>query len=420
MNKLQFLVSWLFKEKIFCGLDIGSHKIKAALSRVQDAMTLDLLAVNEVETRGLFDGSVNDLAAFSSAVGSVLDGLTKKTKIRFRDVYLGLGGELVDTRMSRALIPVTERGNKVIVPHDVKNARRQARLLGVRLEEEVICDFVRQFKVDDINIALNPVGLYGRKIEVETLLAVVNMARLRNISKAIRQAGYEVNRVFFSGEALSIAVLDTRHRQEGSVLVDIGARKTAIFIFKDGLLKHFSSVLFGGERMTERVAQALKVPFALAEDVKRSYVRLSDAANAASGKAVHDEILIKKEQGLVPVKRADLNQAVSEEARVLIEQIHQAIVISGYEGQLKAGVVVAGGGALLTGLMEMMETELKMPVVMARNIQGLNNASLYVVATSLAEAGYKGSLRYVFDTRKPKDWFDVLRSKAQELCNEYF
>jgi hypothetical protein len=57
---------------------------------------------------------------------------------------------------------------------------------------------------------------------------------------------------------------------------------------------------------------------------------------------------------------------------------------------------------------------------MARNIQGLNNASLYVVATSLAEAGYKGSLRYVFDTRKPKDWFDVLRSKAQELCNEYF
>jgi cell division protein FtsA len=416
MNKLQFFVSWLFKEKIFCGLDIGSQKIKAALSRVQDAVTLDLLAVNEVETRGLTNGSVNDLAAFSSAVGSALDGLTKKTKIRFRDVYLGLGGELVETRMSRALIPVTERGNKVIVPHDVKNARRQARLLGVRLEEEVICDFVRQFKVDDINIALNPVGLYGRKIEVETLITVVNMARLRNITKAIRQAGYEVNRTFFSGEALGIAVLDTRHRQEGSVLVDIGARKTAIFVFKDGLLKHFSSVLFGGERMTERVAQALNVPFALAEDVKRSYVRLSEIP----GKAGHDEILIKKEQGLVPVKRADLNLAVAEEARALIEQIRQAILASGYEGQLKAGVVVAGGGALLTGLMEMMEAELKMPVVMARNIQGLNNASLYAVATSLAEAGYKGSLRYVFDTRKPKDWFDTLRSKIQELCNEYF
>jgi cell division protein FtsA len=175
-------------------------------------------------------------------------------------------------------------------------------------------------------------------------------------------------------------------------------------------------VLYGGERMTERVARALNVPSAMAEDVKRSYVRLSESA----GKVSHDEILIKKEQGLVPVKRADLNQAVSEEARSLIEQIHQAIVASGFDGQLKAGVVVAGGGALLTGLMEMMEAELKMPVVMARNIQGLNNASLYAVATSLAEAGYKGSLRYVFDTRKPKDWFDAFSSKIQELCNEYF
>ena len=200
------------------------------------------------------------------------------------------------------------------------------------------------------------------------------------------------------------------------MLVDIGARKTEIFVFKEGLLKHFSFALIGGERMTERVAQALKVTFALAEDVKRSYVRLSEV----SGKTANDEILIKKEQGLVPVKRAELNQVVFEEARSLIEQIRQAIIASGYEGQLKAGVVVAGGGALLTGFMEMMEAELKMPVVMARNIQGLNNASLYAVATSLAEAGYRGSLRYVFDTRKPKDWFDVIGSKIQELCNEYF
>ena len=198
MSRFRSLVSWLFKEKIFCGLDIGSHGIKAALSRVQDADTLDLLAVNEVETRGLSNGSVDDLAAFSSAVGTALDGLVKKTKIRFRDVYLGLGSQLIETRMSRAVIPVTERGNKVIVPHDVKNARHQARLLGVRLEEEVLCDFVRQFRVDDINIALNPVGLYGRKIEVETLIAVVNMSKLRNIGKAIRLSTHLTRHCFLT------------------------------------------------------------------------------------------------------------------------------------------------------------------------------------------------------------------------------
>ncbi len=416
MSKLRQFVSQMFKEKIFCGLDIGSQKIKAAISRVQDADTLDLLAVNEVDTRGLIQGSVSDLAVLSGAVSAALDGLARKSKIRFRDVYLGLGGDLVETRMSRALIPVTERGNKVIVPRDVKSARRQARLLGVRLEEEVICDFVRQFKVDDINIAINPVGLYGRKIEVETLIAVVNMTRLRNITKAIRQGGYEVSRTFFNGEALSIAVLDPRHRHDGCVLVDIGAQKTEIFVFREGLLKHFSFVPFGGDRITERLAQTLSVPFVLAEDVKKSYVSLS----AGTVSPANDEVLIKKDQGLVPVKRAVLNQTAGEEARALIGHIKDALTASGYEGQLKSGVVVAGGGALMTGLMEMMESELKMSVVMARNIQGLNNAALYATSTSLAEAGYKGSLRYIFDTRKPKDWCDAFGSKLQELSNEYF
>lgn len=416
MNQIKRLFSQFFKERVFCGLDIGSQKIKACLSLVQDAENLELLAVNEVDTRGLLDRSVNDIAELSSAVGAVCEGLTQKTKVRFHDLYLGIGGDLVEVRMSRAVVPLVERGNKVIVPSDVRMARRQARLLGVRLDEEVICDLVRQFKVDDVNIANNPVGLYGRKIEVETLLVVVNVTRLRNITKAIRQAGYEVNHIFYNGEVLAEAVLDKRHRSEGSVLVDLGAQKTAILVFKDGLLKHFSFAFFGGDTMTRHIAEKLTIPFDLAEDVKKTYIRLGDQAVPAGG----DEILIKRDQEFVPVKRAMLTEIIDEDVRQFVEHVRDAIAASGYEGQIKSGIVMAGGGALLTGLMERVENSIGLPVTMARNIPGLNNSSLYSMATSLAEAGYKGSLRYVFDTRKPKDWFDVVKSKALELCNEYF
>ncbi|MBF0122897.1 MAG: cell division protein FtsA [Candidatus Omnitrophica bacterium] len=416
MNQMKRLMSQFFKERIFCGLDIGSQKIKACLSRVHDAENLELLAVNEADTRGLLDRSVNDIAEFSSVIGSVCEGLTKKTKVRFHDLYLGIGGDLVETRMSRAVIPLTERGNKVIVPSDVRAARHQARLLGVRLDEEVICDLVRQFKVDDVNIANNPVGLYGRKIEVETLLVVVNVTRLRNITKAIRQAGYEVNHIFYNGEVLAEAALDKRHRVDGSVLVDFGAKKTAILVFKEGLLKHFSFAFFGGDTMTRRIAEKMTIPFDLAEDVKKTYVRLSEKPALAEG----DEVLIKKDQGFVPVRRSVITGIIDEDVNQFIEHIRDAIAASGYEGQIKSGIVMAGGGSLLTGLMERVETSIGLPVTMARNIPGLNNSSLYSMATSLAEAGYKGSLRYIFDTRKPKDWFDALKARATEFCNEYF
>ncbi|MBF0387769.1 MAG: cell division protein FtsA [Candidatus Omnitrophica bacterium] len=415
MKKVRDLIGQLFQERIFCGLDIGSQKIKASLCKVQDADNFELLGVYEVDTRGFKDASVNDIGAFSGAISEALDGLVKKTRIKFQDVYLGVGGELVETRMSRAVIPLTERGNKVIAPSDVAHSRQQARLLGMRLEEEVVEDFVRQFKVDDINVALNPVGLYGRKLEVEVLLVLINNTRLRNIQKAVKQAGYEVNNIFFNGAALSEASVDQKRRQEGCVLVDVGARKTEIFIFKDGLLKHFAFALFGGDRITARLAKELNISFSLAEDIKKSYGRSGDKSRHSS-----DDIIIKKDQGFVPVKYAAIQGPIDDETAELVKHIRDSIAACGYEGHIRNGVVMAGGGALMPGLMEYVEASLGLPVAMARSIPGLTPALLYAVSTSLAEMGYKGSMRYVFDTRKPSDWRDALVSRFREMCNEYF
>lgn len=415
MKQVRQLVGQFFQERVFCGLDVGSQKIKASLSKVQDADNFELMGVYEVDTRGFKDGSVVDVGEFSGAISLALEGLARKTKAKIHEVYLGVGGDLVETRMSRAVIPLTERGNKVVNPSDVKAVRKQARLLGLRLEEEVIEDFVRQFRIDDVNVALNPVGLYGRKLDVEVLLVVISITRLKNIQKAVRQAGYEVNNVFFNGAALSEAVLDPRHRHDGCVLVDTGARKTEIYIFKEGLLKHFNFALFGGDRVTARLAKELHIPFELAEDIKKSYGRAGDKTRHGA-----DDIIIKKEQGFTPIKQEAIYQPIQEEVAELVKHIRDAVSACGYEGQIRSGLVMAGGGALMPGLMEYVEREVGLPVSMARNIPGLNQASLYAVSTSLAEMGYKGCLRYVFDTRKPKDWCDALVSRAREMCNEYF
>ena len=404
-------------DQFYCGLDIGTHTLKASLNRVADANTLELLAVNEVETKGLAAASINDIGEFSSCVSAAVDGIVRKTRRPLRDIHLGLGGEFIDTRSSRALIPLVERGNKIVSAGDLRYARAQARMLGVRLEEEVLADLVQQFKVDDVNIALNPVGLYGRKLEVETLLVVANMTRLRNLTKAVRQAGFEVNDVHFNAAAASDAMLDKRRRTDGCVLVDLGARTTMILVFKEGLLKHFRKVAAGGEVLTQRIAAALNIPFPLAEDIKKSYGRVSDGAALGQG---GEEILIKKEQGFVPVKRDMITMAMEPDVHLILGHIQAAVTESGYEGQLKGGVVVVGGGALLAGLMERVEAQTRMPVTLGRNIPGLNNAAVYCVSTSLAEAGYKNTFRYRLDAQKPKDWWAAILAKAEEISNEYF
>ncbi len=416
----RFLTQFL-GDQFYCGLDIGTHKLKASLSRVADADTLELQAVNEVETRGLAGASINDIGEFSSCVSAVIDGIARRTKRKVRDIHLGLGGEFVDMRLSRALVPLVERGNKIVSEKDLRYARGQARMLGVRLEEEVLTDIVQQYKIDDVNIAFNPAGLYGRKLEVETLLVLANITRLRNLTKAVQQAGFEVNDIHFNGVAASDAMLDKRRRTEGCVFIDFGARTTMILVFKEGLLKHFRKVAVGGELLTQRIAAELNIPFVLAEDIKKSYgyVELPDTSPEA-GRGAGEEILVKKEQVFVPVKRARITRAVEPDINTLIGHMRAAVTESGYEGQLKGGIVVVGGGALLAGVMERVEFEMRMPVTLGRNIPGLNTAAVYCVSTSIAEAGYKKMFRYRLDSQKPKDLWTAARNKAIEISNEYF
>jgi cell division protein FtsA len=415
MNLKRFCAQFL-KERYYCGLDIGSQKIKAALSRVQDADNLEILAVHESGIRGFEASAVNDISEFSSAISSTLDAVIKKAQVRFRDIYLGVGGDLVTTRKSRAIIPLVERGNKLITAHDVNDARHQARLLGTRIDEEVLHDFVQQFRVDDVNIALNPVGLYGRKLEVEVELVVANVTCLRNIGKAVKQAGFDVMNVYFNGQVLSDMVLDRRARQEGVVLVDMGARTTQVMVFKGGLLKHYTRVNFGGDSMTRRISQLLEVPLELAEDIKMSYARVPENRLVQN----KEEILVKKDQSFIPVKRAMLNEAIEIEVETMVSLIREAVDASGYKDELKGGLVMVGGGALLAGLLERIEASLGGPVVLGRTIPGLNNASSFCASTCIAEQAYKGTVRYLFDSRRPKHWLEHFRQKAEEMCNEYF
>jgi cell division ATPase FtsA len=163
------------------------------------------------------------------------------------------------------------------------------------------------------------------------------------------------------------------------------------------------------------LAKELNIPFDLAEDIKKSYGNLDGQVQRVS-----EDIIIKKDQGFVTLKQEAIRQPIHEEVNELVEHIRDSISASGYEGQIRSGVVMSGGGALLPGLMEHVERSIGLSVGMVRNIPGLNQASLYAVSTSLAEMGYKGCVRYIFDSRKPKDWWDALVSRAREMCNEYF
>lgn len=405
-------------ERCYCGLDIGAQTVKASAVRVGENHSFELLGVYESKTSGFQQASVTDINELSECIHNTVAGILSRTGLKLKEVQLGISGELIDQRFSTAVIPLVDRGNKVISQPDVKKLQVQARMLGVKMEEIILHDFPQYYKVDDVNTALNPVGLFGRKLETSTLLIVLNNTILRNLTKAVNEAGYDVSNMFAAGYAAAEACLNEYYRRQGCVLLDVGAAVSSALFFKDGQLKFLQRILWGGDSITRRISNQLNLSFNVAEDIKTAY-----GVATQSDSSVDEEILLKREEAYVPVRKQLISEAIEPEVVLFIEQVSEAIKNSGLGDQMNVGVMMVGGGSLLPGFPERLEQGLNMPVKLGKvnmAIKKLHNSAKFASVVGLAQMGGLKAASQSVAVAGQMNLAAQTFNKVKELYQEYF
>ncbi len=406
------------KDKVFCGLDIGSQKLKVSLIQIKDSKP-EILGAFEHPIYGFKDSSVSDLNEFADCINHVLNELAEKTGVRTKEIQIGLDGSFIDVRKTSTAIPLVDRGNKVIAATDVRKLNKQARLLGVKMEDEVLHEMPQIYQVDDVNSATNPLGLYGRKLAVQSLIIVSNVDRVKNIFKSVNHAGYDVKNLFFGSYVSSEIVLTDDHRNKGCVLIDVGANTTSVLVFHEGRLKYIETLEMGGNDFTQEIARALSLSFELAEEIKKSY-----ATAIISQIQEDEEILVKRESAYTPIKRIQIYNAILNQVDNFVEEIYQSILRSEFYEDLYAGVKMIGGGALLTGLIEKIEEKTKLAVTLAQinniNQRNVSNSALFSTAISLAQKGFEDSKENDNYRKGQINLGQRMITKVKELYTEYF
>ena len=405
-------------QKVVTGLDIGTSSIVAALARIDRLGRISSVEIVQSRSEGIDRGLLTDLEKLTTAIQSVIQSLQSKTKTKISDVYININGNYITTRHSHAAIPLLNRANNAVGLRDIRKVNNQARLLGLKLEEEVIHEFPQSYTIDEHNKVKNPLGLYGRKLEVDLYLILSRISQIDNLVKSVNQAGLEVTDIELSGLATSLAILDAKKRQEGCILIDIGAGTTEILIFKDNVLREVAILSFAGNDITEAIVSKFKLPFELAEDIKKSY-------GLACSKDVKDnrEVLIKQNSAYKPIQQKLICELIESKVGKLISLIKTKINNSAYRGQINSGIVITGGTALLPGLLEKIESELGIPVRLGR-IKNVNfpatKMPLYATAIGLIHYGIDKSINKHFKLSTDKNLFFRFLDRVKEVYQEYF
>lgn len=370
-------------------LDIGSKKLTLAAGRINKDNTVMPVYVETHASKGIFKGVVNDLAALSDSVQQIFKKMSARTHEKATETALSVNGNYINTRNSIAAMAVSERGTRSITKRDVDKLNAQARILGLELDENLLHEYPQGYSVDRHNMTLNPLGLHGRRFEMDLLLISAHAGYIENIVKAVEQEGLDVTDVVFSAVAASEAVLSEEDREKGAILVDIGDTLTGVLIFKDGVLRKARVLPFGGKNITEIISNFYKIPMDLADNMKEFSLEIEH------GIPETQEVMIKSEYEFKAVKKKELASIVGPEVDNFIAMLKGLIFDSGVHGISGCRIVATGGLSLLEGLLEKMELDLGLPVKMGKP-DGLPDLPLSKVSA------YTGAIGLLYMQKKSR------------------
>ena len=311
-----------FPPKSFLGIDIGSSSIKVVeLSRAGKKIKLEnYLEVEPTEKKPFLTYKETKAVLSSREISQTLRFSLEESKIKTKKAIF----TLPDYSTLFTWFDLPPMGKEEI-PEAVKYQARQHipfPLAEVTLDWQIIEAPEKERKIKILLVAI-PNEVVNQYSTIATLSQLQPQA--------------------LEAEVFAFAKSSAREKNKTVVLIDIGARSTTCSIIDNGVLKRSYSFDISGEELTELISKSLNIDYDEAEELKKSY-----------GLA----------KNLKEILHSLINIILQEIKKVLENFYHS-------EAKSVQKVILGGGGALLPGLKEYFQEELKKEVQIANPFSNL-------------------------------------------------
>ncbi|OGZ30798.1 MAG: cell division protein FtsA [Candidatus Niyogibacteria bacterium RIFCSPLOWO2_01_FULL_45_48] len=320
------------------GVDIGSSGIYSVVGGWDGrAEGLKILGTGFAQSSGIRRGKIIDVGEVSGGIKASVAMAEKKSGLRLKSGVLSIGGTDLSALRSKGLIMVSRASNE-ISDFDAKRALDQCQSnIEPLTNRDVLHSYPLSFTVDGQFKTLNPVGMAGSKLECEAVFITALSRDIKNAVRAMELADLMTEDVLASPIASARAVLPKRHKEVGSVLIDIGASTSSLAVFEEGLPISLEVLPFGSFNITNDVALGFQISIDEAEEMKKNF-----PIPAAPSK--------KRLAEIISARLSDIFELTNKHLKK-IERVRL----------LPAGAVLTGGGSRLAEITAFAKDYLELP-----------------------------------------------------------
>ena len=354
------------------GLDIGTSKVCAVVAELTETGDVSIVGLGQAKSRGVRKGELVDFAAAQEDIRNAVVEAEQMADVEIRSVYLGISGGHVRGFNNRGFHPVASH-DREIIQADVEDAIKNAKAINLPAENRIIHVVRQHFLVDGQDGILNPVGMYGARVEVDVHVVHGLFNRLQNPIRAVKALQLEVEDIVFNGIASALALLTTQQKELGTLVVDMGAGVTDYAVYTRGVIKHTGVLSVGGDHVSNDLAYGLKVPLGRAEQLKIDYgsAIVDDRSKGQSIALANDLGMQERTISLEHLRRI-MSARLEETFEIMAQELDEA----GLLNQIREGVVLCGGCTRIPEIQKLAARVFGLPVQIGRtnSISGLKSA----------------------------------------------
>lgn len=347
------------KSRFLVGLDIGSANIRAVIAEeVAEDTLLRVVGVGETPSMGVRRGTVVDAEAVARACHIALEHAERMSGHASDHIFVSLSGSDILCQEATGVVAVS-RADGEVSDDDISRCLGEVEArLSLPLNREVIHALPKGYRLDDQKDIKDPVGMRGVRLEATALVVTGSTAQMKNIGRALEQAGTQAESSVVEPLAAAEAVLHQKQKELGCVLVNIGGSTTSLAVYEDGNLLHLAILPVGSGHITNDIAIGLRTSIDVAEAVKLQY-GTTDPDEVGKREEIDLSLFDAHEEGMV--SRHHVAEIIEARMEEIFSFVNTELKSIQRDGLLPGGVVLSGGGALLPGSVDLAKRILRLP-----------------------------------------------------------
>ncbi len=330
-------------------LDIGTEFVKALIAKlVEDELEIIGVGRARQDLSDMHSGAIADIGGVVRNCEEALAQAEEMAGLQAKKVVIGIAGELVKgvTNTIRYKRPQPDRAldvaemeliiEKVQERAQMKAQKQIALETGNEdVEVKLVNSAIVSIHIDGYKVS-NPIGFQGRDVSIQIYTAFAPMVHIGALERTASELDLDLVAVAAEPFAVSRSVLGTDASSTfTAILADVGGGTTDIAVVNDGGVEGTKMFGIGGRSFTRTIASDLDLNYQDAEKLK---VNIDDSSIKAS---------VAKQ----------VNESLDKTLEVWLNGVELALSEFDAIDHLPPKILLCGGGASLSKLMEALESE---------------------------------------------------------------